>query len=214
LETLTQQIQALEQEKVKQAEKLETAIAQTQTLTPQLQALQQERDEMERGLTEASTVVDTLEQKVETLQKEKGQLAEAMKMAKDVVAFLEQQVKDLSQQKVNPPQTSPTAQAVAEPKPEPKPIAEAEADSSSASKASVAKPFEGKTFVITGKLLGLSFEQAKALIEAAGGQINEHPSSQTSYVVVGVNPGKKLNKAEKYGTPKLTETQLLELLEP
>jgi NAD-dependent DNA ligase len=130
-----------------------------------------------------------------------------------VVAFLEQQVKDLSQPQTTPPQAAPqTSQALAAPKTEPKPIAEAEPSLSSP--ASATRPFEGKTFVITGKLLALSFEQAKALIEAVGGQINEHPSAQTSYVVVGANPGKKLKKAEKYGTPQLTETQLLALLEP
>jgi NAD-dependent DNA ligase len=66
--------------------------------------------------------------------------------------------------------------------------------------------------VITGKLEVLSFEQANALIEAAGGQINEHPSSQTSYIVVGKNPGKKLKKSEKYNTPQLSEVELMALL--
>jgi NAD-dependent DNA ligase len=139
-------------------------------------------------------------------------LNEAMKMAKDVVAFLEQQVKDLSpsgqqgdRPVSSPPAPPPAISSVS------KSVAEAIAPSSSEIRPN--RPLEGRTFVITGKLDALSFDQAKSLIEAAGGQINEHPSSQTSYVVVGRNPGKKLIKAEKYSTPQLTEAELLALLE-
>ncbi|NJM76272.1 MAG: hypothetical protein HC852_11365 [Acaryochloridaceae cyanobacterium RU_4_10] len=90
-------------------------------------------------------------------------------------------------------------------------IAEPEAVVST-TKTSAHQKLAGKTIVITGKLKTLSSDRAQSLIEGAGGTINEHPSSQTSYVVVGENPGKKLKKAEKHNVPQLTEAQLLELL--
>lgn len=52
----------------------------------------------------------------------------------------------------------------------------------------------------------------KTIIQEAGGTINTHPSSKTSYVVVGKDPGNKLKKAEKYSIPQLSEQQLMELL--
>ncbi|MEL6332602.1 MAG: BRCT domain-containing protein, partial [Cyanobacteria bacterium J06626_26] len=70
-----------------------------------------------------------------------------------------------------------------------------------------------KSFVITGTLNNLSYEQVVKLITEAGGRINKMPSGKTDYIVVGRNPGSKLKKAEKYNTPQLNESELLALLD-
>ena len=70
----------------------------------------------------------------------------------------------------------------------------------------------GKTFVITGTLPTLKREEARALIQRAGGKVTDSVSKKTSYVVVGEDAGSKLEKAKALGIPLLTETQLRELL--
>lgn len=70
----------------------------------------------------------------------------------------------------------------------------------------------GKTFVVTGTLPTLKRDQAKALIQNAGGKITGSVSAKTSYVIVGEDAGSKLAKAEELGIAQLTEAQLLELI--
>jgi DNA ligase (NAD+) len=70
----------------------------------------------------------------------------------------------------------------------------------------------GKTFVVTGTLPTLKRDEAKALIQNAGGKITGAVSAKTSYVVVGEDAGSKLTKAEELGIPQLSEAQLLELI--
>ncbi|TBR61476.1 DNA ligase (NAD(+)) LigA [Westiellopsis prolifica IICB1] len=70
----------------------------------------------------------------------------------------------------------------------------------------------GKTFVITGTLPTLKRDEAKALIQKAGGKVTESVSKKTDYVVVGEDAGSKLAKAEALGITQLSEAQLLELL--
>ena len=71
----------------------------------------------------------------------------------------------------------------------------------------------GKTFVLTGTLPTLKRDEAKSLIETAGGKVTSTVSSKTNFVVVGKDPGSKLQKAEKLGIEQLSEAQLLEILE-
>ncbi|HEY9810309.1 MAG TPA: NAD-dependent DNA ligase LigA [Halomicronema sp.] len=71
----------------------------------------------------------------------------------------------------------------------------------------------GKTFVITGTLPTLKRDQAKDLIENAGGKVTGSVSSKTDYVVVGEDAGSKLQKAEELGISQLNEAQFLKLLE-
>ena len=73
-------------------------------------------------------------------------------------------------------------------------------------------PMAGKTFVLTGTLPTLSRREAKAKIEASGGKVTGSVSSKTSYVVVGIDAGSKLAKAEKLGIQRLSEEDLLALL--
>ncbi|MCD8485245.1 MAG: NAD-dependent DNA ligase LigA [Desertifilum sp.] len=71
----------------------------------------------------------------------------------------------------------------------------------------------GKTFVITGTLPTLKRDEAKALIQNAGGKVTSSISAKTDYLVVGAEAGSKLEKADKFGITQLNEAQLLELLQ-
>ena len=70
----------------------------------------------------------------------------------------------------------------------------------------------GKTFVLTGTLPTLKRDEAKELIEKAGGKVTNSVSSKTDYVVVGEEAGSKLEKAQSLGITQLSEAQLMELL--
>ena len=76
----------------------------------------------------------------------------------------------------------------------------------------VAPPLSGKTFVLTGTLPTLGREDAKALIEAAGGKVAGSVSKKTDYVVAGAEAGSKLEKAAALGIAVLDETGLQHLL--
>ena len=71
----------------------------------------------------------------------------------------------------------------------------------------------GKTFVLTGTLPTLSRDDARAMIEAAGGKVAGSVSKKTSYVVAGEEAGSKLTRAEELGVVILDEEQFLKLVE-
>ena len=77
--------------------------------------------------------------------------------------------------------------------------------------ASSTQPLSGKTFVITGTLPTLKRDEAKALIQNAGGKVTDSVSKKTDYVVVGEEAGSKLEKAQSLGITCLSEAELLEL---
>jgi DNA ligase (NAD+) len=79
---------------------------------------------------------------------------------------------------------------------------------------SLASHLSGKTFVITGTLPTLKRDEAKDLIQQAGGKVTDSVSKKTSYVVVGEEAGSKLKKAQDLGVTLLTEEDLMQLLEP
>ncbi len=73
-------------------------------------------------------------------------------------------------------------------------------------------PLQNQTFVLTGTLLTLSREEATQLLQSLGAKVSGSVSKKTSYVVVGENPGTKLNQAQKLNIPLLDEQQLSVLL--
>jgi len=77
----------------------------------------------------------------------------------------------------------------------------------------LAQPLSGQTFVLTGTLPTLGREEAKALIEAAGGKVAGSVSKKTSYVVAGAEAGSKLDKAQELGVAVIDENRLKEMLD-
>jgi DNA ligase (NAD+) len=73
-------------------------------------------------------------------------------------------------------------------------------------------PLTGKTLVFTGSLEQFSRGDAQALVENLGGQTALSVSSRTDYVVVGSQPGQKLDQAKAQGVKTLSEKQFVELL--
>jgi DNA ligase (NAD+) len=80
-------------------------------------------------------------------------------------------------------------------------------------KQHAAGPLAGMTFVLTGELAGLPREEAKRMIEAAGGKVTGSVSGKTSVLVAGEAAGSKLEKAQKLGIPVWDKDELLRRLE-
>jgi DNA ligase (NAD+) len=71
----------------------------------------------------------------------------------------------------------------------------------------------GKTFVLTGTLPKLSRDEAKKLIEDAGGRVSGSVSKKTDYVVAGSDAGSKLDRAKELGVAVIGEDEMTELLQ-
>ena len=70
-----------------------------------------------------------------------------------------------------------------------------------------------KRFVFTGGLSGYTRAEASEKVRNAGGRVTSSVSSQTDYVVVGDNPGSKLDKAQELGIEILDEEGFTNLFE-
>jgi DNA ligase (NAD+) len=79
---------------------------------------------------------------------------------------------------------------------------------SRAIRPSAASPLRGKTFVLTGVLKKYTRGQAKALIEEHGGKVTGSVTKKTDFLVLGEDPGSKLQKAKTLNIPVLDETAL------
>ena len=75
--------------------------------------------------------------------------------------------------------------------------------------APVEQSLSGRTFVITGTLALMSRVEAKRAIEARGGKVTGALSRKTSCVLVGANPGSKLEKARSLGVETIDEQAFL-----
>ncbi|MBI3794513.1 MAG: NAD-dependent DNA ligase LigA [Nitrospinae bacterium] len=83
-------------------------------------------------------------------------------------------------------------------------------------KSDASKPdsqaLQGKTFVVTGTLEGVSRNEAKELITRAGGKTAGSVSKKTDYLLAGSEPGGKLDDARKLGVKIIGLPQLREML--
>jgi len=66
--------------------------------------------------------------------------------------------------------------------------------------------------VLTGTLARHTRDEAKALIEAAGGKVSGSVSKKTSFVVAGEEAGSKLDKAREIGVSVIDEDALEQML--
>ena len=74
-------------------------------------------------------------------------------------------------------------------------------------------PLRDKTFMITGKLSGISRAEAKSLIEQNSGSIISNVSKRLNYLIVGDKPTKrKVDIANELGVKVLNQTHLLKML--
>jgi DNA ligase (NAD+) len=69
----------------------------------------------------------------------------------------------------------------------------------------------GKTFVLTGTLAHFTRDEAKRLIEDAGGKVTGSVSKKTDYVVAGADAGSKLDKARELNVPVIDEKEMEKL---
>ncbi len=74
-------------------------------------------------------------------------------------------------------------------------------------------PLAGKEFVVTGKLDSCTRTEAEARIRELGGLVGSSVSKKTDFLVVGADPGSKLDRARELGTAQLDEKQFLDMLE-
>jgi DNA ligase (NAD+) len=69
----------------------------------------------------------------------------------------------------------------------------------------------GKTFVLTGTLAHFTRDEAKKMIEDAGGKVTGSVSKKTDYVVAGADAGSKLDKAKELGVDVIDEKEMEKL---
>ncbi|MBN1369328.1 MAG: NAD-dependent DNA ligase LigA [Dehalococcoidaceae bacterium] len=73
-------------------------------------------------------------------------------------------------------------------------------------------PLEGLEFVITGKLSRFTREQAEQRIKDLGGSAKSDVTRKTNYLVTGMEPGSKVERARKLGITEINESELVNML--
>lgn len=74
-------------------------------------------------------------------------------------------------------------------------------------------PLKGKSVVLTGTLIKMSRNQAKAYLQQLGCKVSGSVSSKTDYLIAGEKAGSKLSKAQELGIQVLSEDEFLTLVE-
>ncbi|MFZ0774624.1 MAG: NAD-dependent DNA ligase LigA [Candidatus Sulfotelmatobacter sp.] len=69
----------------------------------------------------------------------------------------------------------------------------------------------GKTFVLTGTLAHFTRDEAKKMIEDAGGKVTGSVSKKTDYVVAGADAGSKIDKARELGVKVIDQKEMEKL---
>ncbi|MCX6835854.1 MAG: hypothetical protein NTW07_12135, partial [candidate division Zixibacteria bacterium] len=64
----------------------------------------------------------------------------------------------------------------------------------------------------TGSFEQMSRDQISQLIESNGGKVSSAVSKKTSYLVLGTDPGSKLDKARELGVKLVDESNLAQML--
>ena len=77
--------------------------------------------------------------------------------------------------------------------------------------SSQAGALNGLTFVVTGTLVNFTRDGIKEFIQLHGGKVVGSVSKNTDYLVLGENPGSKLDKAQSLGVKIINEEELREL---
>jgi DNA ligase (NAD+) len=85
--------------------------------------------------------------------------------------------------------------------------------SSELKKVEEKEDFKNKTFVLTGKLAHFTRSRAKDIIEKFGGRVTSSVSGSTDVVVVGEDPGSKLEDAKKYNIRTVSEEEFKGMVE-
>ncbi len=76
----------------------------------------------------------------------------------------------------------------------------------------IKEKLKGLTFVFTGALNSMSRDEASERVRMLGGKVSSSISRETDYLVVGENPGSKLEKAKQLGVKTISEKKFLELI--
>lgn len=76
----------------------------------------------------------------------------------------------------------------------------------------VNQKLNGNTFVLTGTLVKMTRKDAEEEIISLGGKSTSSISKNTSYLIVGENPGSKLEKAKNLGVKILMEEEFIKLI--
>ena len=71
---------------------------------------------------------------------------------------------------------------------------------------------QGKQFVITGRMDGLSRNELIGEIRKVGGTVSTSLSSKTDYLIAGEQPGSKMTKALALGVQVISELDLLSMI--
>ena len=79
-------------------------------------------------------------------------------------------------------------------------------------RAAAGGALQGRSFVLTGTLPTLTRQQAEDLISRHGGTVSSSVSRRTSYLLLGENPGSKLERARSLGIPALSEEELQKMV--